>query len=214
MRIALFGATGGIGRFVLEQALGAGHDVTVLTRDPGKVADPAAGDRLRVVVGDIEQFGSALAVVVGSDAVISALGPTRNAVDQVELFGRWAGHLVEAMEAHGPARVVILSGAAVDVPGERKALGDRIASAVVRIFVRHVVAAKQAEFDVISRSRLEWIAVRPPRVVPGPRTRRYESGTNLRLGPRSRISQPDLAEFLLRQVTDDTWLRRAPFVSS
>ncbi len=214
MRIALFGATGGIGRFVLEQALGAGHDVTVLTRDPGKVADPAAGDRLRVVVGDIEQYESVLAVVVGSDAVISALGPTRNAVDQVELFGRWAGHLVEAMEAHGPARVVILSGAAVDVPGERKALGDRIASAVVRIFVRHVVAAKQAEFDVISRSRLEWVAVRPPRVVPGPRTGRYESGTSLRLGPRSRISQPDLAELLLRQVSDDTWLRQAPFVSS
>lgn len=43
MRLSLFGATGGIGRFVLEQALAAGHDVTLLTRDPGKVADPAAG---------------------------------------------------------------------------------------------------------------------------------------------------------------------------
>jgi putative NADH-flavin reductase len=214
MRLSLFGATGGIGRFVLEQALAAGHDVTVLTREAGKVADPAAGDRLRVVVGDIEQYESVVDVVAGSEAVISALGPTRNAADQVELFGRWAGHLVRATEAHGPARVVILSGAAVNVPGEQKAIGDRIASAVVRAFVRHVVAAKQAEFEIISRSSLEWIAARPPRVVPGPRTGRYDVGTDLRLGPRSRISQPDLAEFLLRQVSDDTWLRQAPFVSS
>ncbi len=214
MRLSLFGATGGIGRFVLEQALAAGHDVTLLTRDPGKVADPAAGDRLRVVVGDIERYESVAAVVGGSDAVISALGPTRDAADQVELFQRWAENLVRATETHGPARVVILSGAAVDVPGEQKALGDRIASAVVRVFVRHVVAAKQKEFDVISRSSLEWIAARPPRVVPGAHTGRFEAGTDLRLGPRSRISQPDLAEFMLLQTTDDTWLRQAPFVSS
>ena len=214
MRLALFGATGDIGRFVLEQALAAGHDVTALTRDSGKLADPAAGDRLRVVVGDVARYESVAGVVAGSEAVISALGPTRNAADQVQLFQLWAEHLVRAMEANGPARVVILSGGAVDVPGERKALGDRVASAAVRLFVRHVVAAKQAELDVISGSRLEWIAARPPRVVPGPRTGRYEAGTDLRLGPRSRISQPDLAEFLLRQATDDTWLRRAPFVSS
>lgn len=214
MRLSLFGATGDIGRFVLEQALAAGHDVTALTRDRGKLADPAAGDRLRVVVGDIEDYEAVASVVAGSDAVISALGPTSNAAHQVELFERWAGHLVRAVEAQPSTRVVILSGAAVDVPGERKGLGDRIASAVVRIAVRHVVAAKQVEFDVVSRSRLEWIAVRPPREVPGPRTGRYEQGTDLRLGPRSRISQPDLAEFLLRQASDDTWLRRAPFVSS
>jgi len=146
---------------VLEQALAAGHDVTVLTREAGKVADSAAGDRLRVVVGGIEQYESVVDVVAGSEAVISALGPTRNAADQVELFGRWAGHLVRATEAHGPARVVILSGAAVNVPGEQKAIGDRIASAVVRAFVRHVVAAKQAEFEIISRSSLECIAARP-----------------------------------------------------
>lgn len=110
--------------------------------------------------------------------------------------------------------MVILSGAASSVPGERKALRDRIASAVVRVFVRHVMAAKQAEFDLISGSRLEWIAARPPRVVPGPRTGRYQAGPDLRLGPRSRISQPDLAEFLLHQVSDDTWVRGAPSVSS
>lgn len=214
MRLSLFGATGDIGRFVLEQALAAGHDVTALTRDAGKLADPAAGDRLRVVVGDIEDYGAVSGVVGGSDAVISALGPASNKADQVELFERWAGHLVRAVEAQPTTRVVILSGAAVDVPGEHKGLGDRIASAVVRIAVRHVVAAKQAEFDIVSRSRLEWIAARPPRVVPGPRTGRYQQGTDLRLGPRSRITQPDLAEFLLRQASDDAWLRRAPFVSS
>lgn len=214
MRLGLFGATGDIGRFVLEQALAAGHDVTALTRDPGKLADPAAGDRLRVVVGDVARYESVAAVVAGSDAVISALGPTRNASDQVELFQLWAENLVRAMEGHGPARLVILSGGAVDVPGEEKPFADRLASAVVRLFVRHVVAAKQAEFDIVSRSRLEWIAARPPRVVPGPRTGHYEAGTDLRLGPRSRINQPDLAEFLLRQASEDTWLRRAPFVSS
>ena len=34
MKLTIFAATGGIGRQILEQAAGAGHDVTAVVRDP------------------------------------------------------------------------------------------------------------------------------------------------------------------------------------
>jgi len=34
MRVVVFGATGGVGRLVVEQAIAAGHVVTAVVRDP------------------------------------------------------------------------------------------------------------------------------------------------------------------------------------
>lgn len=216
MRVSLFGASGGIGRHVLEYALAAGHEVTAMVRDASRLdpADPSERAPTRTMVGDITNGEDVSRAIAGSDAVISALGPTSNRRDEIGLFETWANHLVDAMATHGVRRLVLLSGAAVTLPHERKAAGDRLASAVVRLFVRNVVAAKQRELEIVQASGLDWIAVRPPRVVEGPPTGRWEAGTVLRLGPRSRITQGDVGAFLVSQLTDDRWIRQAPYVSS
>ncbi|MCB0237620.1 MAG: NAD(P)H-binding protein, partial [Anaerolineae bacterium] len=51
MQIAVFGATGGTGQQVVQQALAAGHSVTALVRDPSRLA--AQDERLTVVEGDV-----------------------------------------------------------------------------------------------------------------------------------------------------------------
>lgn len=124
--------------------------------------------------------------------------------------------LIEGLIEHSVCRVVLLSGAAVELPGEGKAFGDRLASASVCALAKHVVAAKQAELDAfLAKGRtLEWVAARPPRVVSGPPTGRVRAGTDLRLGLGSRITEADLAAFLISQLNEDRWIRQAPFVSS
>lgn len=59
MKIALFGATGGVGRAFVEQALAAGHEVSALVRDPARL--DASSPDLRVVTGNVldGQAGSA-----------------------------------------------------------------------------------------------------------------------------------------------------------
>jgi NAD(P)H-binding len=71
MKIALFGATGRTGGLIMERALSAGHEVTVLVRDPSKLQRQ---EGLRLIKGDA-RLGSAVAdTVQGADVVISALG--------------------------------------------------------------------------------------------------------------------------------------------
>lgn len=72
MKLLLFGATGGTGRKLVEQALELGHSVTAFARDPGKVK--ITHWNLRVVKGDILEPASVTAAVQGQDAVLSALG--------------------------------------------------------------------------------------------------------------------------------------------
>jgi putative NADH-flavin reductase len=71
-RLLLFGATGGIGHFLLERALADGHDVTAVVRDPSRL-DIHHGS-LCVAAGDVTDPECAPQLVPGHDVVLCALG--------------------------------------------------------------------------------------------------------------------------------------------
>ncbi len=72
MNLLILGATGGTGRAQVEQALEHGHTVTAFAREPSKVR--TTHPNLRVVKGDILDYGSVEAALQGQDAALSALG--------------------------------------------------------------------------------------------------------------------------------------------
>ena len=166
MKLTVLGGTGGIGRLAVELTLAGGHGLTLLVRDPEKLGPIA--DRVWVVPGMVRDATAVGEAVAGADAVISALGPDGNTVDQVLALGEGMRVVIEAMRDTGVHRIINLSGAAVDAPGDSKPMIDRFVSRIVRLVSGHVVAAKQAEFDELLASGLEWVAVRPPLVTDGP----------------------------------------------
>lgn len=208
MKVTIFGATGSSGRRVLRAAISAGHEVSVLVRDPSWLDD---ADRLRVIVGDITNDQAVEQAVAGSDAVIWAVGPTSNTADQPALFEAAARTLVEAMRRGGARRLVALSGAGVTIAGEHKPLAHRLISGFVKLMVSHVVEAKRREYEVFAGADLDWTLVRPPRVVEGEASGRRTVGDE---PVGARVTSGDLAEFMVEQLTDETYLRRAPYVAS
>jgi putative NADH-flavin reductase len=76
VKLALLGATGGVGRQVLCQAVAAGHLVTSVVRTPSKLSADVDVIRQDLATPDIEVVAAALRDV---DAVISAVGPSRAA---------------------------------------------------------------------------------------------------------------------------------------
>ena len=209
MHITILGGTGRIGRLIVDQALAAGHDLTLLVRDPQKVAPLA--DRVRLVPGWAGDPVAIADAIRGADAVVSALGPDGNDQGQVAILRAGMETLVAAMRDEGIGRIVNLSGAAVDAPGDHKPALDRVASRIVRLVSGHVVAAKQAEFDVLRASGLEWIAVRPALVTDGPHTGVFRVGPDV-LRPAARISRADIADFMLAQAVEPTFANQAPFI--
>ena len=206
MNVAVFGTSGGVGRQVVDQAIAAGHEVRGLVRNVEKA--PSVKN-FEAIVGDISDRESVERVVAGTDAVIWAVGATRNSADQVELFESGARTLVAAMKQQGVSRLVALSGAGITIDGERKPLRGRAMSAVVKVLVRHVVESKRREYLVFRESGLDWTLVRPPRVVEGPQTGRYYVGDELR---GSSVTQGDLAEFMISEAAESKHVRSAPFI--
>jgi putative NADH-flavin reductase len=209
MRVLIFAASGAIGGHVREQARAAGHDLVLFARDPAKLEPLGLGET--VVQGDISDGARVAEAVTDVDAVISVLGPSSNSADQVVLFESFARTLIAAMKTHGVKRLVAISGGAASLTGEHKPLRARIASSIVRMFVGHVVRAKQRELDIIAASDVDWIAPRPPRVIEGAETGSYQVGDTAR---GMRISQGDLAHFMVTALTDNAYVRQAPFIAS
>jgi len=206
MRVTLLGATGRIGSLVLADVLAAGHEATILTRGQATVPD---ADRVTVIRGDIGDAAAIRRAVEASEAVIAALGPRSNTLDAELALELGMRHLVAAMTDVGVARLVALSGAAVDVPGDAKPVVDRVVSRFVRLAARHVVGAKQREFAIFAASDLEWTALRPAIVTDG-EPRGYHLSERLR--PGARVTRADVAAAIVDQLADGTFTRAAPFV--
>ena len=107
MRLVVLGATGGIGKYLLEYATARGHEVTAFARSPRKVV--LKSEKLRVIPGDplnVDQLAQALA---GHDAVLSAFGPsTLRRVTTRREFGK---ALAAAMQRSGVRRGLVVSSA-------------------------------------------------------------------------------------------------------
>ena len=206
MRVLILGPTGRIGSLAVERAIAARHEVVGLTRDPSRL-EPK--ERFTVVHGDVQDGAVVREAVQGVDAVIATLGPRANTARDEEALAVGMHHLVTAMKAAGVPRLITLSGAAVDVPGDRKPTVDRIVSRVVRRLAQHVVRAKQREYEIFAASGLAWTALRPPLVIDGD-PRGYRLDLALRAG--ARVTRADVAQALIDQLHDTRFVRTAPFV--
>ena len=102
VKLGVFGASGRIGRHVVEQAVAKGHDVTALVREAGRLGELAS--RVRVVEGSIEDPQAVDRAVAGADAVISAVGADANTPDQVQML---AHVVIHGTQHRAEARVLL-----------------------------------------------------------------------------------------------------------
>jgi putative NADH-flavin reductase len=209
MRLAIVAATGGIGSQILAQAVAAGHEVTAVVRSPEKLADLP----VRVVVDDLASADPATveSAIRGVDAVLSGLG-ARSAAE-TGVASRGTGSIVQAMQATGVRRIVVVSAASVGTvasPGRpnppRHNPGDGF-------FMRHIAAplAKSAfrrhyedlalMEDLLRDSGLDWTVTRPPRLLDRRLTGIYRTAYEQNVRAGMFISRADVAHLMLDVLT-------------
>jgi putative NADH-flavin reductase len=207
MKILIFGASGRMGRELVSQALAHGDSVTAFVRYPAKF--DIQHTNLKVVQGDAVDYASVERAVKDQDAVICALGSSTPAKRDPTLVDG-VHNIIQAMEQAGVRRLVYLSFLAVRE--SRRDLGP-VVNYVVAPLLHNVISDHEVKESLIKQSRLDWVIVRPPRLTSGRHTGVYRSGEQI--PARSLIltlSRADLAEFMLKQLTDDTFVHKAPRV--
>lgn len=198
MKLTVFGATGGTGQHLVEQALAAGHHVTAVVRDPARLGR-TDHPQLEPVVADAMDPEAIAASVTGRDAVISTLGPRGKGQGQVCADGARA--IIAAMRAAGTRRLVVVtaSGHIVDA-------GDNLLNRVmVKPLLRQLLKEGFADFartdELVRASGLDWTIMRPPRLTEGAR-RTYRTRMDLNVRGGITIGRADLADAILAALAD------------
>ncbi|WP_394247657.1 NAD(P)-dependent oxidoreductase [Arthrobacter pityocampae] len=207
--IAVFGGTGRSGRHVLEQALAAGYDVRVLARSASgiRIRDP----RLTVIEGDVLDADAVDRVVAGSSAVISVFGQVKGSPETLQTDGTRT--ITEARTRHGVRRIISLSGGGLPDPEhDRPRAADRIIRVLLKLLSPKVLEDAEGHLRVLKESGLDWTVVRGPRLKDTPYTGVYRVGW-VGVDASTSVGRADLAEFLLHQVENRTFLHQLPLVS-
>ena len=200
MKLVVFGATGGTGKCIVEQALASGDEVTAVARDPGRM--PVRHERLRVIRADVFRSGDIEPSMVGADAVVSALGPSTYRAETT-VCSMATESILDAMRTSGVRRFACISAAPVGPVGK----GD---TAMYRFVARPVLRAvfKELYDDLavmegeVRQSGTEWTIFRPPRLTDGPRTGGYRTVPDQSVPGGYSISRADLADAILGSLED------------
>lgn len=208
MKVLVLGATGGTGQQVVLQALQRGHDVTALVRNQERLTTRA--DRLRVLTGSVTDAGQALAAAIrGQDVVISTLGVGKS-LRSSGLIAESAPAIVRAMDSERVRRVIFTSAYGVGVTRRDVPLLPRI---LMRLLLQDLYTDKEAGEAALRGSGLDWTLVYPVTLTDGPGTGRYRVGERLTFRGFPRVSRADVADFLVAQTADATYVRKGVLIS-
>ncbi len=187
MLLVIFGATGPVGRALIEQASKLGHEVVAVVvgdADASALPDGVRVERVSKITAD-----RVATLTHGADAVLSAIAPDPSLAEP--LVTRTSAAIAEGMERAGAERLVTV-GTAELCPGDAPAAMSAAAK-----------ADQLGGFRALEASTRQWTVICPPRIEAGPATGLYREvvegfppdGTIIRAG--------DVAHAALRAVARD-----------
>jgi putative NADH-flavin reductase len=215
MRLTIFGATGGTGTCLAQQALAAGHEVTAVVRDQARltvrpstpaVSTPAAGDGLRVITADPMDPAAIITAMAGADAVLTAIGPRGTGVTTVSQDS--VRSIIAAMQKTGARRLLTVSGSIVADEGESPYLRYLIKPVARRTFLRHVCADMRAAEAEVEATDLDWTIMRPPGLTSKPASGHYRTSIDGGLPRSLTVSRADLAACMLQAIGNHATFRK------
>jgi uncharacterized protein YbjT (DUF2867 family) len=205
LRILIVGATGGTGRELVRQALEQGHQVTALVRKPKKMK--LEHPNLRVAQSNVRDYASIESAMRGQSAVLCALG-TKRLFYPNRVVSNGTANILRAMKSCGVPRLVCESSLGIGNSVGR--LGLIYTFLVVPLILPFIFYDKLRQEKWIEESDTDWVIVRPAVLTNAPARGKYRHGRNVgNYLWTNRIARADVADFMLKQLTDDDYIGSA-----
>lgn len=208
MKIALFGGTGGTGKEFLKKALQEGYQVRMLARTPSKVS--TTSPKLEIVKGDVLNAGDVQRTVEGTDIVVSLFGHVKGSPKWLQSDGTF--NIISAMKDQDINKIISLAGGGLPFEQDQPKFADKLIRFIMKVAVPKVLNDAVRHAEVLKESDRKWVIVRGPRLTNEPEKGAYRVGW-VGVNASTSIGRADLADFILKQVESDEYIRQMPFVS-
>lgn len=213
MKIVVFGATGIVGKAVVNEALIKGHEVTVLTRNARKVT--IRHEHLHIVEGNVADKNVVRTVLKDQEAVIQTLGIGGKGDGKPTSIVSEANKIIMTeMEQMNVKRLIAIS--VIGAGDSLTFLPWIYRKLVLPLFMKWfqaVIDDKNRMEPMIKRSGLDWTIVRCTTVKERPATGKVNATLDGK-GLKFSISAADMAVFIVNQLTDNSFLKQNPTISN
>lgn len=212
MKIAVLGATGQTGQYLVSQALQQGHIVTAIVRNPGKLTVHHAN--LKVVEADIFSAESLKPHFKGQDVIMSCLGFPVSFLSGVTGYTQSMNSMVNAMRGARVNRVITMTSWYTE-PNS----GTR-SSYLIRFMLLPMIRSVlnnmfQMEQFLQKNEDINWTVVRPPGLTNVSATAQeflthegYFVPDNSGNPTGSSVARGDVARFMLSLLNSNAWVKR------
>jgi putative NADH-flavin reductase len=206
MRVLIIGASKGIGLETTRQALDAGHYVRALARSATAIT--VSNPSLEKMRGDALKTEDVEAALVGVDVAIQTLGVGLGDLFRpVHLFSDATRVLIAAMRSQVVKRLICVTGFGA---GDSRASISCLQRLPFQTVFGRAYDDKSLQEQLIKESELDWTIARPGVLTNGPRTGRYQILSEVSQWRNGIIPRADVAEFLVRQIGDQTYIHKTP----
>ena len=215
MKVAVIGATGFVGRYIVDALIDAGHAVSLLAR-PGSEEKLQRADAVHVTRGAVESATAIAATLEGCDAVIYCIGILREFPRKGVTFEalQYEGvvRTVEAAINAGVQRFLLMSANGVKSPGtpyqetKKRAEDVVMASGLNATVFRPAVIFGDPRGAMEIATQLYQQMVRPPIPAAGFYTGRRPSEGQILMSP---IHVEDVAAAFVSALGNDDTIGRA-----
>ncbi len=208
-KVIVFGATGTVGKHIVDQALSANYQVTAFCRNKAKL-NTLADTQLSVVEGDVLNPHCVAESIKGHDVVIIALGSGKSRKGKVRSDG--TKNIIAGMSEHGVKRLICQT--TLGTGDSQSNLNFFWKYIMFGWFLKQVFLDHELQETYVRHSELEWTIIRPGAFTDGSLSRSYKHGfSRSEKKLKLKISRADVAHFILKQVQSNTYLYKAPGLS-
>lgn len=208
IKIAIIGGTGKVGRYIATKALEKGFHVRMLVRNPNKLT--YRDDRIEIVQGNIQDVETVHKLINECQIVINTFGlPLR----ETPIYSFVTENLLKKMKELKISRYIGVSGGSLTINGDNKNIINRIGAKLFEFFLPKMMEDKKKEWNILSANKhIEWTLIRLPFVREG-----FETGDikeKLTDMPGTKITNHEIASFIINEIENPKYIHQAPFISN
>jgi putative NADH-flavin reductase len=205
--VGIIGVTGKVGKHLVGKAIAKNYNIKILVRNPKKISCDYRN--VTIVEGDATRIEDVRELLKDCDVIISTVGQSPKADP---IYSIVTDNVLRVMKEYQIKRYIVVSGAPVSAPGDKKNLFNKFIEIMMRYAYRKMMFDKQKELDILMGSDVDWTLVRLPLVQEGNSVGKIKE--SLECPPGTKINNNDIADFLISQINSRNYIKLCPFISN
>lgn len=210
MKVAVFGATGGIGKFVVKHCLEKGYVVNAYVRNPNKLK---IENNINIFVGEISEYNKIKEAIEGCDAVVMALGISMKFGYEDTSAIKAHENVIRAMKETNVKRLIDWSTPSISYKDDKASIATIAPGIMASVFLPKAKKVLKEVNNIVTNSNLDWTIVRFMAPKDAPFTNKIKVGFG-DIKMSFNISREDIAYFMVSQIEDNKYLHSMPIIGS